>query len=223
MNLPVRRSLFDVCICIAVIHHYSLLERRRKAVEELISTVRCGGKILIYVWALEQEYHKLVFCCHTFDEHNIAFNSPIHFLNEQIYSIVILKHVCNCRIKSKYLREVTNDISDSPTSLPTSNEDNTSYRESTSNKPKYLPVHKNKRPFLQQDVLVPWHRKMVRRPCPEDKTKNEKKPDEKTFHRYYHVFKQKELTDLCGNFPNVTVLESYYDEGNWCIVLQRIA
>ncbi|KAJ3225626.1 hypothetical protein HDU78_010617, partial [Chytriomyces hyalinus] len=55
LHLPYRTNCFDFVISIAVIHHFSSFERRVAAVKELIRTIRPGGKILIFVWALEQE------------------------------------------------------------------------------------------------------------------------------------------------------------------------
>ena len=39
---------------IAVIHHFSSPERRLNAIKELFRIAKTGGKILIFVWALEQ-------------------------------------------------------------------------------------------------------------------------------------------------------------------------
>ncbi|TPX51882.1 hypothetical protein CcCBS67573_g09993 [Chytriomyces confervae] len=55
LHLPYRTNCFDFVISIAVIHHFSSFERRVAAVKELVRTIRPGGKILIFVWALEQE------------------------------------------------------------------------------------------------------------------------------------------------------------------------
>lgn len=60
-----------------------------------------------------------------------------------------------------------------------------------------------------------------------DQNKSKKKmlPSENgpdpVFHRYYHVFKQGELEALCSRL-NVDVIKSYYDEGNWCIIFEKI-
>lgn len=52
---PLRGGVFDAAISIAVIHHFATAERRREAVRELLRLVRPhGGRVLIYVWALEQ-------------------------------------------------------------------------------------------------------------------------------------------------------------------------
>lgn len=54
LALPYRAGTFDFAICIAVIHHLSTPERRREAVGALLESLRPGGKVLVYVWALEQ-------------------------------------------------------------------------------------------------------------------------------------------------------------------------
>jgi hypothetical protein len=51
-----RSNSFDVCICIAVIHHLSTAARRLAAIKELARIIRPGGRILISVWALEQHF-----------------------------------------------------------------------------------------------------------------------------------------------------------------------
>lgn len=51
------------------------------------------------------------------------------------------------------------------------------------------------------------------------------KPDngpEQVFHRFYHVFKQGELDRLCKQLK-VEIVKSYYDEGNWCIIFQKVS
>ena len=42
-------------MCIAVLHHLSTECKRKLAINELIRITKPGGKILILVWALEQE------------------------------------------------------------------------------------------------------------------------------------------------------------------------
>lgn len=41
------------------------------------------------------------------------------------------------------------------------------------------------------------------------------------FHRYYHVFQQGELEQLCDQLTGVKVQSSYYDQGNWCVILEK--
>ncbi|OLN95362.1 tRNA (carboxymethyluridine(34)-5-O)-methyltransferase [Colletotrichum chlorophyti] len=55
LALPYRPSSFDFAISIAVIHHLSTPARRRAALAALLSAVRpVQGKVLVFVWALEQ-------------------------------------------------------------------------------------------------------------------------------------------------------------------------
>lgn len=70
-----------------------------------------------------------------------------------------------------------------------------------------FPVHTNRTQFKTQDVLVPW------------KLKNENKS---TFLRFYHVFENNELELLCSELTNVKILKSYYDQGNMCIIFEKI-
>jgi SAM-dependent methyltransferase len=55
LNIPFRDSCLDNTICIAVIHHLRLHEERICAIRELVRVTRPGGKILISVWALQQD------------------------------------------------------------------------------------------------------------------------------------------------------------------------
>ncbi|XP_030755033.1 alkylated DNA repair protein alkB homolog 8 [Sitophilus oryzae] len=70
-----------------------------------------------------------------------------------------------------------------------------------------FPVHTNRKEFKAQDVLVPW------------KLKDENKS---TFLRYYHVFDEDELVTMCKKLSNVRIETSYYDQGNVCVILEKI-
>ena len=54
LNIPFNTNMFDYTLCIAVIHHLSTIEKRIRAIEELIRITKPGGQILIMVWALKQ-------------------------------------------------------------------------------------------------------------------------------------------------------------------------
>ncbi|XP_061576403.1 probable tRNA methyltransferase 9B isoform X2 [Cololabis saira] len=58
LNLPYRDGCFDAVLSIAVIHHLSTKERRIRAIKEMARTLRVGGHIMIYVWAMEQKRRK---------------------------------------------------------------------------------------------------------------------------------------------------------------------
>lgn len=99
-----------------------------------------------------------------------------------------------------------------------------------------LPVHTNRTEFIKQDMLVPWKLKPQKQ-LEKENTVNKgisnsnnlldldcpNKTDEKVpvFHRFYHVFKQSELETLCETVDGVSILKSYYDEGNWCVIFEK--
>ncbi|XP_051965447.1 probable tRNA methyltransferase 9B isoform X2 [Xyrauchen texanus] len=58
LRLPYRDGCFDAVLSIAVIHHMSTKERRIRAIKEMARTLRVGGQIMIYVWAMEQKRRK---------------------------------------------------------------------------------------------------------------------------------------------------------------------
>ncbi len=54
LNIPFSDNSFDYTLSIAVIHHLSTEEKRKRAISELIRVTKPNGKILVLVWALEQ-------------------------------------------------------------------------------------------------------------------------------------------------------------------------
>ncbi|KAM8902485.1 putative tRNA methyltransferase 9B isoform 1-T5 [Spinachia spinachia] len=58
LHLPYRDGCFDAVLSIAVIHHLSTKERRIRAIKEMARTLHVGGRIMIYVWAMEQKRRK---------------------------------------------------------------------------------------------------------------------------------------------------------------------
>ncbi|OQV15112.1 Alkylated DNA repair protein alkB-like protein 8 [Hypsibius exemplaris] len=180
LALPFRAGSCDGVICIAVIHHLSSEERRVQAIQEIVRLLRLGGRALIYVWAMEQQW------------------------KDQKKSTYLKK--TGHKEPSPHL----NDGGDPSTSdLP--------FSAAASSCP--LPVHVNRTEFKQQDVLVPWHLKNV----PSSADKEKPAEPEKVFHRFYHVFREGELRQCCERLADVRVVLEYYDEGNWCIVLEKTA
>lgn len=58
LHLPYRSQCFDAILSIAVIHHFSTKERRIQAIKEMARILKVRGKIMIYVWAMEQKRRK---------------------------------------------------------------------------------------------------------------------------------------------------------------------
>ena len=74
-----------------------------------------------------------------------------------------------------------------------------------------LEVHVNRTKFKQQDVLVPWQLK----------NKGNQTSNNSTFHRFYHVFQKGEIEALCEDIDSCRVVTSYYDQGNWAVILEK--
>lgn len=146
--LPYRSNLFDVAICIAVLHHISSYERRLRIVSESLRILRIGGVALFYVWAFEQKEFEA----------------------------------------------------------------------------------RSKHKFNQSDVMVPFHfRTHGEHPKPPladshipDHALFDAQKNAIVFQRYCHVFVQGELESLINEIPNVKIKNSYYDEGNWAVVVEKV-
>jgi alkylated DNA repair protein alkB family protein 8 len=53
---------------------------------------------------------------------------------------------------------------------------------------------------------------------------NESKTEiNKTYLRFYHVFECQELENLFKGIENVSIIESYYEQGNWCVIFEKIS
>lgn len=79
-----------------------------------------------------------------------------------------------------------------------------------------LPIHTNRTQFAHQDILVPWKLKKGGNDGAEQETQCE------TFLRFYHVFEANELEKLCEEISEIKVIQSYYDQGNWCVIFEKI-
>lgn len=109
--------------------------------------------------------------------------------------------------KSSYLRQ--NKKTDENDDAMESIAEDVSVANSTS-----LPVHTNRTQFKHQDILVPWKLKSEFNESPSE--------EKKTFLRFYHVFEEYELDNLCKEIEAIEIVKSYYDQGNWCVIFRKI-
>ncbi|XP_075706095.1 tRNA (carboxymethyluridine(34)-5-O)-methyltransferase ALKBH8 isoform X2 [Rhinoderma darwinii] len=88
-----------------------------------------------------------------------------------------------------------------------------------------LPIHTNRTAFDSQDLLVPWHLKANNQARNNEAT-NAKEENQlvpgSVYHRYYHVFREGELEALCSRVTGVTIRHSYHDQGNWCVIIEKL-
>ncbi|KAK6976876.1 Alkylated DNA repair protein alkB 8 [Biomphalaria glabrata] len=216
--LPFRSNSFDIVLCIAVIHHMATQARRLKAVTEIIRILRERGKALLYVWAMEQE-------------HNKKQSKYINSKRQEKFS----GRKCTGKTPDDTCIDRTNSKTNTETrpaelqsgvtcqdNLSTGRIDFPDSQTAPSDRTcnhfaptETLPVHQNRTQFQEQDMLVPWQLKT------KANSVSGTNESANVFHRYYHVFKEGELESLCRQVPQCSVNRSYYDQGNWCVVLEK--
>ena len=82
-------------------------------------------------------------------------------------------------------------------------------------------VHTFGKEFEKSDLFVAWR---LNPKVANSKTKEETVQSSESnnlFLRYYHVFQQNELEALFEFVPGVRVVESFYEQGNWCVIFQK--
>ncbi|KAG7166526.1 alkylated DNA repair protein alkB homolog 8-like [Homarus americanus] len=256
LQLPYRDSLFDAAVCIAVIHHLATEERRLGAIAEIVRVLSIGGHGLIYVWAMEQQRGK--------KKSTYLKQNKVNRHDTQ-YEELLLNDDEKLRINEQNMRRKVvcegqyNERNHDSIKVGTSGASS-------------LPLHINRTEFMQQDMLVPWKLRPLKKKelncdrrgqyekefgtshrCRDNrlhtngpsadtlqttmldntvKENGQNKSNRKglptetgpdpVFHRFYHVFKQGELEALCTRL-NVNIVKSYYDEGNWCIIFEKIS
>ncbi|NXY22670.1 ALKB8 protein, partial [Atrichornis clamosus] len=214
LSVPIRSGSCDACISIAVIHHFSTAERRLAAIRELTRLLRPGGMALIYVWAMEQEYK----------------NQKSKYLKEKNGNKNKEEEMNTGTVQ----RPLTDQVADNSSQDSACSDQllNDSKDEGCDAKPgadSTLPVHTNRTSFHSQDLLVPWHLKGGTKKKEESTDRallpagsKESQELSAVFHRYYHVFCEGELEAACRSLDCVRIQKSYYDQGNWCVILEKL-
>ncbi|KAJ0025816.1 hypothetical protein Pint_08277 [Pistacia integerrima] len=222
VNLPYRTGYGDAAISIAVLHHLSTENRRKKAIEELVRVVKKGGLVLITVWAVEQEDRSLVTKWTPLSEKYVEewigpgsprIRSPSSSTLESIPETE--EHGVGDHVK-KSKERLTDKLWES-LCLTSQSEDNSvvSEDEKTIND--------------QQEYFVPWHlpyhRAEVSGASASALANGLAKKDDKkgavVYSRYYHVFTAGELERLVSDMDNAVVVDRFYDKSNWCIILEK--
>lgn len=195
VNLPYKTGFGDAAISIAVLHHLSTENRRKKAIEELVRVVKMGGLVLITVWAVEQEdgslLHKWTPLTEKYvEEEWVGPSSP--------------------RVRDPFSFKLE--------SIPESDENinlaSQSVKETVRNQQEYfVPWH------------LPYHRAEVSGASACALANGLARKDDKkgavVYNRYYHVFSEGELERLVSGMDNAIIVDQFFDKSNWCIVLKK--
>jgi len=218
VNLPYRDNFGDAAISIAVLHHLSTDDRRRKAIEELIRVVRRGGLVLITVWASEQEdkslLNKWTPLCEKYTEEWVDQSSP----PVRSQSASLLESIAETDEDAGLMKQADDRLKKCHDGV----EDKTITACSNSN------ADKNEK--NQQEYFVPWHlpfhRAEIGGASAAALEKGFAKKDEKkgtvVYNRYYHVFVEGELQRLVSGIKSAAIVDQFYDKSNWCIVVEKL-
>ncbi|XP_072248680.1 tRNA (carboxymethyluridine(34)-5-O)-methyltransferase alkbh8 [Leuresthes tenuis] len=251
LSVPLRTASCDACISIAVIHHFSTQERRLAAVRELVRLLKPGGQALIYVWAFEQEYNKQKskYLKDQNREYSPANDSSeksqeLH-QGSSGHMHSHLKVSCNTTDNMQDAKKasdgklsvhtnrtafITQDLL-VPWHLKGGNvrgEEESASRLSSRTDPSpgfSSTVCSGSKPDAGNATHGPDSEPTLTGETSQTLGCTSKSESESSsvpiFHRYYHVFQQGELEQLCGQVAGVQVKTSYHDQGNWCVSLVK--
>ncbi|XP_002962605.2 alkylated DNA repair protein alkB homolog 8 [Selaginella moellendorffii] len=195
VNLPFRTGCYDAAISIAVLHHLSTEKRRRKAIVELLRIVSTGGKVLVTVWAAEQEDKGLVKKWTPLDEKCVegwvgdmdgggksksfpATSSPSLAKIDEAEGEAGMVSAENLEEQQEYFV------------------------------PWHLPYHRAEIAGSAEAVVSGFARK-------------DDKKSAVVYNRYYHVFVRGELERLVSSIDGAVIVDHFFDKSNWCVVLQK--
>ncbi|WCJ44563.1 tRNA (carboxymethyluridine(34)-5-O)-methyltransferase [Euphorbia peplus] len=221
VHLPYRTGFGDAAISIAVLHHLSTENRRKKAIEELVRVVKKGGMVLITVWAAEQEDLSL-----------LAKWTPLSpkYIDEWIGpgsprvrspSYISLESISET--EESMFGEQLKILKEKPDEGLRKTPDLVSQIENDTK------VLKDENAKNQQEYFIPWHLPYHRAEiggasaCALESglAKKDDKKGAVVYNRYYHVFSEGELERLATGLKNAVVVDRFFDKSNWCIVLEK--
>ncbi|XP_038715495.1 tRNA (carboxymethyluridine(34)-5-O)-methyltransferase-like isoform X2 [Tripterygium wilfordii] len=224
VNLPYRTGYGDASISIAVLHHLSTENRRKKAIEELIRVVKKGGMVLITVWAAEQEDRSLVTkwtpLAQKYVEEWIGPGTP-HVRSPSSLTLQSIPEAeeSNSKEQLEDTKEILNEKLEETVHLSSQDQDGSVFLIDAEDKQK------------QQEYFVPWHlpyhRAEVSGASASALASGLARKDDKkgavVYDRYYHVFSEGELARLVSGMRNAVVVDQFFDKSNWCIILEKIS
>ncbi|KAE9595940.1 putative tRNA (carboxymethyluridine(34)-5-O)-methyltransferase [Lupinus albus] len=223
VNLPYKTGFGDAAISIAVLHHLSTENRRRKAIEELVRIVKKGGLVLITVWAVEQEDKSLLTkwtpLSQKYGEEWIGPGSP----RARTPSSLSLESIPESEESSS--GEHMKDFNACASMKFQETEDLRDQGQHYSGD-----LKDNKNIENQQEYFVPWHLPYHRAEVSGSSaqalanglaTRDDKK-GAVVYNRYYHVFSEGELERLVSGINSARVVDRFFDKSNWCIILEKV-
>ena len=167
------------------------------AIKEITRILKIGGRALITVWAKEQKY------------------------KEKKSFYISAKNQPNK--KNKHKLETDENLVEADDEIKTDSN-----------------IHTFGKEFQKKDLFVSWNYNpktsvktktrnsssiseelKTSQSIDESEEKKETEAESKVYLRYYHVFENQELEKLFEAIHNVKIIESYYEQGNWCVVYEK--
>ena len=195
MSLPYRDGIFDAALSIAVLHHVSTLERRQLLVAETLRVLRPGGVALFYAWAAEQSDGR---SGHEFESSDVFV--PFHS-----------RVPAAARSGKRTERGGRGDVAVAGGTAVDKSQAAPSTSDAPGTAPCPPPPPPPERPAAAAELealggVFDSAKQAV------------------VFQRYCHVYRQGELRALIESFGSaVRVVDDYYDTGNWCIQVEKVA
>lgn len=222
LNLPYRTGFGDAAISIAVLHHLSTEERRKRAIEELVRIVCKGGRILITVWAVEQEDRAL-----------LTKWTPL--TDKYMEEWVEPTSNFGSRSSTASLASIQETEHYNSSDLETENNNSEEHEQAYSPSEQHLrfQLPDTERSTVEsereQEYFVPWHlpyhRAEISGASASAISSGFAKRDDKKgaviYNRYYHVFAEGELERLASCISNAIIVDSFYDKSNWCVIIEK--
>ncbi|XP_077578942.1 putative tRNA methyltransferase 9B [Stigmatopora nigra] len=239
LHLPYRDGCFDAVLSIAVIHHLSTKERRIRAIKEMARTLRAGGCLMIYVWAMEQKRRKFekqdIFVPwnpapeprRDADKHrkvrsasSVADAAPPPppgtrwFFSRSLDSIFDFGSLSVSRPPSRDPVTVGRGLIRHFSSFFSTPSEEDVFEEPGSGKAGHGGA------ALAQDCGALALPDLV--PLPEAAVGPPAHPPSADCLRYYHVFREGELAELIAQVEELRVRRAYFDHSNWCVVADKV-
>ncbi|KAF9422754.1 tRNA methyltransferase, has a role in tRNA modification [Podila epigama] len=243
LALPYRSGFFDFAISIAVIHHFISPERRIAAIEEILRVVRDHGRVLIFVWALEQTGKR------DFDENvqdvfvpwampkkaepkkeKSAKSRPQGVKKKDRKAAAAESTLAESTSASEENAEatVTKDMSQLSVHDSSSADDApsltlTSTSTSTSTSASTTPSASAPTPSSTSTSTSEAIGSTIVTETPEATTapNQASEPAAPVYNRYYHLFQKGELEDLVLKTNKASIVQQGYDRDNWWCIIEK--
>uniref|UniRef100_A0A7E4V3E2 Methyltransf_11 domain-containing protein n=1 Tax=Panagrellus redivivus TaxID=6233 RepID=A0A7E4V3E2_PANRE len=237
LNVPLKSDSMDGALLVSVLHHLSTLDRRRQALNEVARVLKPRAQVVIYVWAFEQPnaMFKTQDVLVPFNLHEIAKSGQlplVKFHRESTKEERIINNSIPITIPEdtapRWLRPLMStrlwkmlpSRQSVPPAIP-------AYLSKLGNVPNYLVSGINQwspalgRRLAGLKVEEQYATELTYKLMEESYAEVMSTLSAVSYYRYYHVFRKGELEALVDSLPEMVVVESSFDSGNWCVIAEK--